>query len=263
MIAANVAAATELIKYRLAALFRNHDRPDAERLDSLREFLNGLGLQLSGGAEPCALDFAKTLTAAAGRQDRHLIETILLRGQKLAEYSPENHGHFGLALESYAHFTSPIRRYPDLLVHRALKSRIGRRKQGKEINEQMTAFAQQCSMSERRAEEASRDVVAWLKCEYMEDKVGQTFRGVISGVTSFGLFVQLNDIFVEGLVHVTSLPQDYYEFNSVTHSLLGRASGRRFCIGDSLEVVVARVSLDDRKIDFSMPNTPIRGRKAV
>ncbi|MDA0823217.1 MAG: ribonuclease R [Proteobacteria bacterium] len=263
MVAANVAAATELIKYRLAALFRNHERPDPERIESLREFLNGLGLQLSGGATPSALDFTQTLAAAAGRQDRHLIETILLRGQKLAEYSPENRGHFGLALESYAHFTSPIRRYPDLLVHRALKLRIGRRKQAKEVNEQIAALGQQCSMTERRAEEATRDVVAWLKCEYMEDKVGQTFSGVISGVTSFGLFVQLDDIFVEGLIHVTSLPQDYYEFNSVTHSLLGRASGRRFGIGDSLQVVVARVSLDDRKIDFSMVNTPIRGRKTV
>ena len=261
MIAANVAAATELIKHQYAALFRDHGRPEPEKLASLREFLSELGLQLGGGDEPSALDFAHTLASAGGRPDRHLIETILLRGQKLAQYSAENSGHFGLALEAYAHFTSPIRRYPDLVVHRAIKARIARRKQSPEYIEAVASLGQHCSMTERRADEATRDVIAWLKCEYMEDKVGEAFSGVISGVTSFGVFVQLNDIFVEGLIHVTSLPQDYYEFDPVRHCLRGRTRGQQFSIGQVLDVIVARVSLDDRKIDFSLNEKPSRRKR--
>ncbi len=261
MIAANVAAATDLIKHRRAALFRVHARPDAERLSALREFLTGVGLQLGGGDEPSALDFARVLRDAEGRQDRHLIEMILLRGQKLAEYNAENTGHFGLALDAYAHFTSPIRRYPDLCVHRALKARIARRKQSPEQTREVPALGQHCSMTERRADEATRDAVAWLKCEYMEDKIGDRFSGVVSSVTSFGVFVELDDIFVEGLVHVTALPQDYYEFDPVVHSLRGRASGREFHIGQSLEITVVRVSLDDRKIDFALGQTAPRRRR--
>jgi ribonuclease R len=261
MIAANVAAATDLLKHKQAALFRDHDRPDPDRLSALREFLQGVGLNLGGGDTATALDFAKTLAAAAGRVDQHLIETILLRGQKLAEYRAENTGHFGLALDAYAHFTSPIRRYPDLVVHRALKARIARRKQGPDTVEGMAALGQHCSMTERRADEATRDVIAWLKCEYMEDKLGQTFSGVVSGVTSFGLFVELSDIFVEGLIHITGLPQDYYEFDPVRHTLRGRASGQVFTIGQSLEVIVARVNLDERKIDFALTGATSRRRR--
>jgi ribonuclease R len=261
MISANVAAAKELIDHQYAGLFRDHDRPDPEKLASLREFLNGLGLQLGGGEEPSALDFAHTLVSAQGRADKHLIEAILLRGQKLAQYSAENTGHFGLALEAYAHFTSPIRRYPDLVVHRALKARIARRKQSAETIDAVSALGTHCSMTERRADEATRDVVAWLKCEYMEDKIGQTFSGVVSGVTSFGVFVQINDIFVEGLVHVTSLPQDYYEFDPVRHCLRGRTGGQQFSMGQALDVIVARVSLDDRKIDFTLGEKPSRPKR--
>jgi ribonuclease R len=261
MIAANVAAATDLLKHKRAALFRDHDQPDPERLSALREFLQGVGLHLGGGDDATALDFAETLAAAAGRPDRHLIETILLRGQKLAEYRAENTGHFGLALDAYAHFTSPIRRYPDLIVHRALKARIERRKQPEETIEGMPALGQHCSMTERRADEATRDVVAWLKCEYMEDKIGEAFTGVVSGVTSFGLFVELNDIFVEGLIHITGLPQDYYEFDAVRHMLKGRASGQQFTIGQSVDVVVARVNLDDRKIDFTLAGSKVGRRR--
>ncbi|MGR9092918.1 MAG: RNB domain-containing ribonuclease, partial [Gammaproteobacteria bacterium] len=180
---------------------------------------------------------------------------------KLAAYESTNRGHFGLALEAYVHITSPIRRYPDLIVHRALKDRIRRRKQSPETVADMAALGTHCSMTERRAEEATRDVIAWLKCEYMEDKVGESFKGVISGVTSFGVFVQLNDIFVEGLIHVTSLPQDYYEFDPIRHTLRGRASGREFTIGGEVDVVVARVSLDDRKIDFSLAEAGKRHRR--
>ena len=185
-----------------------------------------------------------------------------MRGQKLDEYNVENGGHFGLALEAYAHFTSPIRRYPDLLVHRAIKTRISRRKQASGVIERMPDYSQQCSMAERRAEEATRDVIAWLKCEYMEDKIGESYSGVISGVTSFGIFVQLDDIFVEGLVHMTNLPQEYYEFDPVGHSLTGRASGRVFRIGESLNVIVSRVSLDDRKIDFSIDQPTSRRQRS-
>jgi len=263
MIAANVAAATDLLKHKRAALFRDHDPPDPDRLTALREFLNGVGLSLGGGDNATALDFARTLAAAAGRADRHLIETLLLRGQKLAEYRAENTGHFGLALDAYAHFTSPIRRYPDLVVHRAIKTRIARRKQTQQTVEGMAALGQHCSMTERRADDATRDVIAWLKCEYMEDKIGETFKGVVSGVTSFGVFVELDDIFVEGLVHITGLPQDYYEFDPVRHALKGRASKQEFIIGQSVAVVVARVNLDERKIDFTLAGkqrTRRRGR---
>jgi len=261
MIAANVAAATDLIKHRRAALFRVHDRPDPEKLASLREFLHGVGLQLDGGDGSSALDFARVLAAAEGRADRHLIETVLLRSQKLALYSVENRGHFGLALDAYAHFTSPIRRYPDLVVHRALRDRIARHQQPVGLTDEVATLGQHCSMTERRADEATRDAIAWLKCEYMEDKVGDRFSGVVSGVTSFGLFVELDGIFVEGLVHVTSLPQDYYEFDSVAHALRGRASGRQFNIGQALDIIVARVSLDDRKIDFSLAEKSVRRKR--
>jgi len=260
MIAANVAAATDLIKHKRAALFRNHDGPDPERIGPIREFLEGVGLHLGGGDEPTTLDFARALGAASGRPDQHLVESILLRGQKLAQYQSDNSGHFGLALDAYAHFTSPIRRYPDLVVHRALKERIARQRQSADDVAQMPALGTHCSMTERRAEEATRDVVAWLKCEYMEDKVGVAFSGVISGVTSFGVFVELDENFIEGLVHVTSLPQDYYEFDPIRHTLRGRGSRQAFSIGQPLEVTVARVSLDDRKIDFTL-NSPAKRRR--
>lgn len=261
MIAANVAAASELLTHNYAALYRDHNRPDPERLSAVREFLRGVGLDLGGGDEPSALDFARTLSSAVGRPDKHLIETILLRGQKLAEYRAENSGHFGLALDAYAHFTSPIRRYPDLVVHRALKARIARRRQAPEVVEEVALLGPHCSMTERRADDATRDVVAWLKCEYMQDKVGEVFSGVISSVTSFGIFVELDDIFIEGLIHITALPRDYYEFDPVRHTLKGRAAGREFIIGQALEVSVARVNLDDRKIDFSITEKPVKRRR--
>ncbi len=262
MIAANVTAAEFLLERRVPTLFRIHATPDPEKLLALREFLGELGLPLPGGAGPDARHFAHVLNLARTRPDRHLIETVLLRSLKLAVYSPDNVGHFGLALDAYVHFTSPIRRYPDLLVHRAIKDRLGHQRARVEM-EDLIRLGEHCSMTERRADEATRDAVAWLKCEYMLDKVGATFSGIVSSVTSFGIFVQLDEIFVEGLVHVTALPEDYYHFDAVGHRLQGRRMHREFRIGQRMEVVVARVSLDDRQIDFSLSQTaePTRRRR--
>ncbi|MFV2057527.1 MAG: RNB domain-containing ribonuclease, partial [Thiohalomonadales bacterium] len=171
-----------------------------------------------------------------------------------AVYTPENKGHFGLALEHYAHFTSPIRRYPDLLVHRALKHIIAQKSVAKFIysEEDMLGLGEQCSSTERRADEATRDVVDWLKCEFMLDKVGEEFKGIVTGVTSFGLFVELEEFYVEGLIHVTSLKNDYYRFDPVKHSLNGERSRQSYRLGDSLVARVVRVNLDDKKIDFDL-----------
>jgi ribonuclease R len=189
------------------------------------------------------------LQQARQRPDRHLIETVLLRSLKLAVYSPDNVGHFGLGLESYAHFTSPIRRYPDLTIHRALKSQLAK---ASPPPEDLVVLGEHCSMTERRADDATRDAISWLKCEYMLDKVGQRFSGIVSAVTAFGLFVQLDESFVEGLIHVTALPEDYYHFDPVRHRMVGRHVHQEYGLAQRLEVVVARVSLDDRKIDFTL-----------
>jgi ribonuclease R len=180
-----------------------------------------------------------------------------------AVYSPETKGHFGLALEAYAHFTSPIRRYPDLLVHRAIKHCL-LKKPAKSFFyglPDMVVLGEHCSTNERRADEATRDVVSWLKCEYMLDKVGEEFTGIITAVTGFGFFVELNDIFVEGLVHITNLPQDYFHFDAKSHELKGERTGIRFRLGDKVNVKVARVDLDEKKIDFDLLGLPSSGKK--
>lgn len=252
MIAANVAAAEYLGRHGLPALYRVHDQPDPEKLIALRQFLSELGIRLPGGATPEARHFAHVLAAAKARPDRQLIETVLLRSLKLAVYRGENAGHFGLGLEAYVHFTSPIRRYPDLFVHRAIKQRLARRRRLKVDAEALTTLAEHTSMTERRADEATREAVAWLKCEYMMDKVGERFGGIVSAVTSFGLFVQLDESFVEGLVHVTALPDDYYQFDAVGHRLFGKRTKREFRVGQRVEVTVMRVNLDERQIDFAL-----------
>jgi len=258
MIAANVAAAEHLIRHRRPAMFRVHAQPEAEKAEALRQFLGSVGLGLGGGLKPEAKDFARVLVAAKSRPDRHLIEGVVLRSLKLAVYSPENVGHFGLGLESYAHFTSPIRRYPDLLIHRALKQQLLRQPPPAD---DLPVLGEHCSMTERRADDATRDAVAWLKCEYMLDKVGETFSGIISAVTSFGLFVQLEESFVEGLIHVTGLPDDYYHFDPVGHCMTGRRSNREYRLGQRLQVTVARVNLDERKIDFALAVSPPAGKR--
>lgn len=257
MILANVCAATYLSKYKIPALHRLHEGPTAEKLADLRQFLNGLGLSLGGGDEPTPTDYTKLLNSLGDRPDRHMIQTVLLRSMSQAVYSPETKGHFGLAQTHYAHFTSPIRRYPDLLVHRAIRHLI---RGGKASNFQysykdMVALGEHCSMTERRADDATRDVTAWLKCEYMQEHVGDSFSGVISGVTGFGLFVELSDIYVEGLIHITALTSDYYHFDPANHRLTGENSGRIYRLGDTIQVTVARVDLDERKIDFVLAKT--------
>ena len=254
MVAANVAAARFLLKHKMSALYRVHEGPTEEKLTDLRAFLAELGLSLGGGEKPEAKHYAKLLNSIQQRPDLHLLQTVLLRSLSQAVYSPDNIGHFGLAHDAYAHFTSPIRRYPDLLVHRAIRHVLN----GKAPEDffydhaQMQHFGDHCSTTERRADDATRDVVAWLKCEYMMDRIGEEFDGIISGVTSFGIFVELKDIYVEGLVHVTALSNDYYHFDPAKHRLAGEHTGMVYRLGDKIKVKLMRVDLDEKKIDFEL-----------
>ncbi len=252
MIAANVQAAKHLGRARLPTLYRVHEGPSEEALEKLRGFLGPLGLSLGGGDEPQPRHYAKLIEKIQDRPDRFLIETMLLRSLSQAVYQPKPLGHFGLALEHYAHFTSPIRRYPDLLVHRGLKHDFGKRPRHEFHYDfrRMEVLGTHTSMTERRADEATRDAVSWLKCDFMADKVGEEFDGVITGVTGFGLFVELNDLQIEGLIHVTSLENDYYQFDAVNQRLLGERSGKSYRLSDPIRVRVARVDVDERKIDF-------------
>jgi ribonuclease R len=247
MLAANVCASDFLRTHRQPMLYRIHEGPTPEKLGVLREFLKGFGLQLSGGDDPHARDYAKLLARVKDRPDAQLLQTVMLRSLQQAVYSPENVGHFGLAYESYTHFTSPIRRYPDLLVHRAIKAVLGRRRYEPGNWRELGAH---CSTTERRADEATRDVVAWLKCYYMKDRVGETFPGSISGVTAFGAFVALDEVYVEGLVHVSELGSDYFHFDAAKHQLMGERTRKRYRLGDRLRVKLVRVDLDSAKIDF-------------
>ncbi len=252
MLAANVATARFLEKTKIPTLYRVHATPDEEKISALRLFLGELGLQLGGGKKPHPKDFQKVLSSIENRPEKHLIETVMLRSLKQAQYIEENDGHFGLAYSAYTHFTSPIRRYPDLLIHRAIVHLIEQNEVEKfdYSHEDMNRLGKHCSATERRADEATREVIAWLKCEYMQDKLGQVFKGTISAVTSFGIFVELDDIYVEGLVHITSLRSDYYAFDAVKHRLVGERGGHVYRLGDKMTVLLARVDLDERKIDF-------------
>ncbi|MBM3343588.1 MAG: ribonuclease R [Betaproteobacteria bacterium] len=255
MLAANVCASDFLSKHKQAMLFRVHEGPTPEKLAGLREFLGGFGFDLAGGAKPHAKDYAALLAKVKDRPDAQLLQTVMLRSLKQAVYSPKNAGHFGLAYESYTHFTSPIRRYPDLLVHRAIKAVLA----DTHYNPgDWAALGEHCSMTERRADEATREVVNWLKCYYMQDKVGEVFSGSVSGVTGFGVFVALDEIYAEGLVHVSDLGRDYFHFDAARHQLLGERSKRRFRLGDRVRVRVARVNLDSARIDFALDEAPSR-----
>ncbi len=263
MLAANVAAARFLLRKKIPALYRNHEGPPEDKLTDLRAFLAEMGLKLPGGNKPTAKDYAKVLEQAKGRPDFHLIQTVMLRSMSQAVYAPENIGHFGLAFPAYTHFTSPIRRYPDLVVHRAIKHALDGGKGEDFIYSlpELETLGEHCSTSERTADEATRDATNWLKCEYMMDKVGESFDGIITSVTSFGLFVELNDIYVEGLVHITSLGNDYYHFDPVGHRLSGERSGQVYRLGDPIRVKVAAVNLDDKKIDFALDQEEPSPRK--
>jgi ribonuclease R len=265
MVLANVAAARYLEKNRIPGLYRVHQGPPAEKLADLRTFLGELGLRIGGGDKPEAADYAKLLSSVRGRADAHLIQTVMLRSLSQAVYSPDNQGHFGLALPAYAHFTSPIRRYPDLMVHRAIRHLLqgGKPDDFAFTHPDLVLIGEHCSSNERRADEATRDAIDWLKCEYMQDRVGEEFDGVISSVTSFGIFVELSEIYVEGLVHITGLGSDYYHFDPVGHRLRGERTGRMFRLGDRVRVKLVRVNLDDRKIDFEMAGEEPRKDMAV
>jgi ribonuclease R len=254
MIAANVATATHLSKKRMPLLYRVHSGPAADALEDLRAFLAERGLSLPGGDDPQAADYASLLASVADRSDAHLIQTVMLRSLSRAAYTPHNDGHFGLALDNYAHFTSPIRRYPDLLAHRAIKHLEARGKP-KTFDYDvgaMESLGTVCSEAEKRADDATRDVDDWLKCEYMSDSLGETFEGTVTGVTSFGLFVELDGIYATGLVHVSSLSNDYYHFDAQSRCLRGERSGVVHRLADKMTVKVARVDLDERKIDFEL-----------
>ena len=247
MLAANVCASVFLRRERHPMLYRVHEGPTEEKRAALEEFLAEFGLRLGGGDDPKAADYARLLSRIKDRPDVQLLQTVLLRSLQQAVYSPDNTGHFGLAYESYTHFTSPIRRYPDLLVHRAIKAVLARTRYSPGDWSELGAY---CSMTERRADEATRDVVTWLKCFYMRDRVGESFAGSISAVTAFGIFVALDTVYVEGLVHVSELGRDYFNFDPARHLLLGSRTGRRFRLGDRVQVKLARVDLERMRIDF-------------
>ncbi|MGB2739298.1 MAG: ribonuclease R [Cognaticolwellia sp.] len=263
MILANVATAEFIEKHKKPGLFRVHDKPSEDKYNNFLSYVNELGLDLSSmgerKAQPEPKDYCHILESIAGRPDQELIQTMLLRSMRQAVYQSDNIGHFGLALPSYSHFTSPIRRYPDLVVHRVIKAILDEQAKD-EANaggynytpEAVIELGEHCSMTERRADDATRDVSDWLKCEYMQDHVGDTFTGVISTVTNFGLFVRLADLHIEGLVHITSLGHDYYHFDDVRMSLSGENTGLKYHIGDTIEVKVAAVNLDEKKIDLAL-----------
>ena len=270
MLIANVATAQFLEALEQPALFRVHEGPSAEKLENLRAFLGELSLDLAGGLKPTPEHYQSLLAIVEGRDDRHIIQTMLLRSLSQAVYQPENAGHFGLHYEAYAHFTSPIRRYPDLLVHRAIRAAIRARGKVDHIKRvrgatalkreriypydiaTMVSLGEQCSMTERRADDATREVDAWLKCEFLKDRIGEEFDGVIAAVTTFGVFVELSDLYIEGLMHVSALPGDYYHFDQAKQRLIGERTRQVFQLGGAVTVRIARVDLDDRKIDLEL-----------
>jgi len=272
MLCANICAAQFLQKLKIPGLYRVHLPPEAAKLESLRDYLNNLGLHLSSTSVPEPHHFKKLMSSLGDRPDKLIVQMQILRSQQQAVYQPENKGHFGLAYAEYTHFTSPIRRYPDLLVHRAIRSVIHSKKRtkliyrpkGMVVNDErhypydaaaMAELGAHCSSTERRAEEASRDVIQWLKCEYLQDRVGETMKAVVTAVTQFGLFAELVDVHIDGLIHITTLPSDYYDFDPSTMSLLGRDTGRKFALGNKVLVQIARVSLEERRVDLVLANS--------
>lgn len=276
MILANVSAAKFVKKHKGEILYRVHESPSEQKLANFKEFLAERGLSMGGGLEPTPADYQNVMLQIADRPDAELIQVMLLRSMRQAIYTPDNEGHFGLALEEYAHFTSPIRRYPDLVLHRVIRYLLAKEKG--EANEKWTPdggyhyqldeldqLGEECSTTERRADEATRDVSDWLKCEFMQDHVGDTFEAVIASVTNFGLFVRLNDLFIDGLVHISSLGSDYYQFDLMRQRLIGEHTGQVYQVGDPVTVKVAAVNLDDRQIDLMMLGDSGKGgrRKAA
>ncbi|PNL90232.1 ribonuclease R [Aggregatibacter aphrophilus] len=272
MILANIASANFMEKHQEPALYRIHAVPSEEKLTAFRSFLAECGLSLSGGNKPTPMDYAQLLEQIKPRPDHELIQTMLLRSMSQAVYSADNIGHFGLALEEYAHFTSPIRRYPDLTLHRGIKYLLAKQKGSKRKTtdtggyhyqlDEMDVFGAHCSSTERRADDATREVADWLKCEYMQDHVGEEFEGIISSVTGFGFFVRLNDLFIDGLVHISGLANDYYLFDMPKQRLIGENSGMIFRIGDAVKVRVDAVNLEQKQIDFALIDSERKPRRS-
>ena len=280
MLAANVATANLFEEHKLPILYRVHQGPSGERLANLRQFLDELFLQLGGGEKPTPEHYHEVLNRIGERDDASVIQTMLLRSLSQAVYQPENEGHFGLNYPAYLHFTSPIRRYPDLLVHRGIRHLLRNGTSPKHLRrvesagalpaekifpydaKAMAGFGEHCSMTERRADDATRDVQLWLKCEYLRERVGDVFSGIVSSVTGFGLFVELRDLYIEGLIHISSLPGDYYRYDAAHQQLVGERSGRTFRLGGKVTVQVARVDLDDKRIDLELLKSSIPDRPA-
>ncbi|HKY69687.1 MAG TPA: RNB domain-containing ribonuclease, partial [Gammaproteobacteria bacterium] len=265
MLAANVSAAKYLLKHKHPTLFRVHDKPPEEKLAALRAFLSELSLDLKGGAKPTAMDYSILLRHIEGRDDAHLIQTVMLRSMSQAVYSPTNLGHFGLSFPAYLHFTSPIRRYPDLIVHRGIKRILQNeslKEPEEEVAEKYEALGHHFSSTERRADDATRDATLALKCEYMADKVGEIFEGIVSAVTSFGLFVELKNIYIEGLIHISQLGEDYFYFEPIHHRVVGERTRQVYQLGDHLTVKLVRVDVDDKKIDFELFTTDRKPKKS-
>ncbi len=278
MLCANVATARFLKAAKIPTLYRVHDSPKTERLQNLRSYLAELGLELAGQDDPQPSDYQQLAIDISERADKQVIQVMMLRSMTQATYSPEEEGHFGLAYPAYTHFTSPIRRYPDLLIHRAIRSLIHSDSTSSSIKraddfkldtsyrypysmEQVLQLGEHCSMTERRADDATRDVMAWLKCEYMQAEVGNDFNGVVTAVTGFGLFVELKDVYIEGLIHISSLPKDYYHFEAAKQRMVGEHTRKVFRLGDQVSVKVVSVNLDDRKIDFEIVSTIASAKK--
>lgn len=263
MIAANVQAAKFLKKHRIPSLYRVHGQPEEDRLEQLRQFLQGFGIHLPTDRELAPKDLSAVLKRVVGSEEAQLIDTVVVRSLPQAVYQPANIGHFGLALEEYAHFTSPIRRYPDLMVHRGIRHIL----QGGTVEDfgwspnTMAQLGQQCSFTERRADEATRDALSWLKCEYMQDKVGEEFDGIVTSVVDFGLFVRLKGLQIDGLVHVSALGAEYFSRDRSGFRMVASRSGRVFKLGDHLRVRLINVIIDERKIDFELADT--RGTQQV
>lgn len=262
MIAANVQAARFLTKHKIPTLYRVHGKPENDRLEQLRQFLKGFAIELPVDRDLAPKDLSAVLHKIVGNEEAHLIQTVVVRSLPQAVYQPANIGHFGLALPEYAHFTSPIRRYPDLLVHRGIRHvlRGGNAASFEWSEARMVELGLQCSHTERRADEATRDAMSWLKCEYMQDKIGGEFDALVTGVVDFGLFVQAKGLQIDGLVHVSALGSDYFSRDSSGYRLVGARSGKVFRLGDHLRVRLINVVIDERKIDFELADTRAQPR---